>query len=140
MARGSEEEIAQVFDTLDANLPAGWRKLSEDDLRPFSILPKPETGWYGFDTTSGRGGVVLSVDRLMNSVLKGGWVRFPGHPRWTINTPTIPVGWDEVGRFLDEAIVPAARTVGVDIKAPNVQEIFLADLPFEVRDRLKEFP
>ena len=139
MARGSEEATARVFDALDANLPAGWRRLSEDELPPSSTAVAPDAGWYGFKSTSGHGEVVLCIDRLWKSELRGGWVRFPGPLHLTNSKPVVPLAWQEVGRFLDEAIVPAARMVGLSIEAPTAPAIFLEDLPFDVRDRLQMF-
>ena len=46
---------------------------------------------------------------------------------------------DEVSRFLDEGVVPAARAVGANICVPTAEDAFLSDLPADIRDRLETF-
>ena len=42
-------------------------------------------------------------------------------------------------RFLDEGIVPAAQAAGAVVFVPVPEELFLADLPSEVVERLRKF-
>src|SRR5262249_42271542 len=47
--------------------------------------------------------------------------------------------WEGVVRFLDDALAPAARKAGLSVLAPTFEEVFESQLPFEVRERLREF-
>jgi hypothetical protein len=47
--------------------------------------------------------------------------------------------WGQVMRFLDDGILVAARTVEADVRIPTPAEVFLSELPSDVRDRLQEF-
>jgi hypothetical protein len=40
---------------------------------------------------------------------------------------------------LDEGIIPAARASGVSIRVPTAEEVFIDELPYEVKDRLDRF-
>jgi hypothetical protein len=42
-------------------------------------------------------------------------------------------------RFLDEGVVPAARSAGVEMQIPTPEEVFLSGLPADVRGRLVAF-
>jgi len=43
-------------------------------------------------------------------------------------------------RFLDEGIVPAARTVhGASVRVPSLEDLFLDHLPIDVAERLRQF-
>ncbi len=47
--------------------------------------------------------------------------------------------WDEVIRFLEYGIVPAAQTVNAQLRLPTPEQVFFSELPMEVRDSLKLF-
>jgi hypothetical protein len=156
-ATGPENAISKVFTNLDANLPSGWSRLTGDDLLPFGSLVRPESGWYGLDSTPSRESIALSIERPAPYQLRGGWVWSPerhssadsiGMPA-TRNgiepfpderpSPRTKAAWNEVGRFLDEGVTPAARAAGANVRVPPPEEMFLSELPFEVADRLRRF-
>jgi hypothetical protein len=137
-ATGPASTISRLFCALDANLPGGWKRLEGDDLLPHAAMVKPESGWYALDTTPSHVGVVLSIERPMESELRGGWVWFAGSP-FPPGKPGVPAAWDQVSRFLDEGIIPAARTVGANICVPAAEDAFLSELPADIRDRLTKF-
>lgn len=137
-ASGPESAISKVFSILDADLPHGWKRLTGDDLLPFESMVKPEAGWYAFSATPCCVEVVLSIERPRKSELRGGRVWFAGAAYMT-SKPNVPAAWDQVSRFLDEGIVPAARAAGAGIRVPTPEDAFLSDLPVEVRDGLRTF-
>src|SRR5262249_29384602 len=99
---------------------------------------RPGSAWYSRAATTSHPGVTLSLERLSDGELRGGRVWFAGS-----HSPTppanIPAAWDQIMRFLDEAIVPAAQAAGASIWAPSPEELFLADLPLDVAERLQTF-
>lgn len=135
---GPESAISNVFSVLDANLPAGWNRLSGKDLLPYKSLVRQGSGWYALDPTPSYVGVTLSIERLGECQLRGGWVWFAGPPD-PIASPSVPAAWDQVTRFLDNGVVPAARKAGASIRIPSPEDAFLSDLPADVRDRLRRF-
>lgn len=139
VVRGPASGIAQVFDVLDAQLPHGWKRLTGDGLLPYSSMVKPGSGWYSLDTTPTYVGVTLSIERPRESELRGGWVWFAGPPYPPTGKPSVPASWDQVSQFLDQGIAPATKAVGATIQIPTAQEVFLLDLPVDVRDQLQEF-
>ncbi len=137
-ATGSESAISEVFRILDANLPSGWRRLTGDDLLRYSGLVKPGSGWYGLEATPPDTGVALSIERLWESELRGGWVWF-ARPASAASEPGAPATWDDVGRFFDEGVVPAVKAAGASLHVPTPEEVFFSELPIDVRDRLRTF-
>ena len=135
--KGAGGILAQVLDCLDARRPHGWTRLRGEDLQRFQPLVRPGSAWYSLETTPAYVGVTLSVERLRDSELRGGRVWFSGPPYPT--PPGIPAAWDQVMRFLDEGIVPAARAAGASVLAPTPEELFLGDLPPNVAERLRKF-
>jgi hypothetical protein len=127
-----------LLGVLDANLPTGWKRLSGKDLLPFQALVRPGSAWYASGTMPSHVGVSLSLERLGESELRGGRVWFAGPPDPT-PTSGIPPAWDHVMRFLDNGVIPAARSVGAEVRLPTPEEVFLSELPADVRDRLRSF-
>jgi len=82
--------------------------------------------------------VVLSVERIRDSELRGGRVWFEGPP-FPAPTQGIPAAWDQIMRFLDEGIVPAAQSAGASIWIPASEDLFIADLPRDIAERLRRF-
>ncbi len=137
-ATGSESAISKVFSVLDANLPSGWRRLTEDDILRYKSLNRPESGWYRLDSTPSCAGLALSIERPRESELRGGQVWFAGPPSSTGELGN-QATWDDLGRFLDECIVPAARAPGASVRVLTPQEAFFSNLPHEVRNGLRRF-
>jgi hypothetical protein len=137
-ATGPESAISEVFRILDANLPSGWSRLTGDELLRYGSLVKPGAGWYGLEATPPNTGVALSIERLRESELRGGWVCF-ARPASAVGEPGIPARWDDVGRFFDEGVVPAARAAGASMRVPTPEEVFFSELPIDVRNRLRTF-
>jgi len=137
-ASGPESAISKVFGVLDANLPNNWKRLTGDDLLPYRSFVEPESGWYALDTTPSYIGVALCIERPRESELRGGWVWFARPPSPT-GKPSAAATWDQVGRFLDEGVVPAVRAVGASIRVPTPEDAFLSNLPLDVRGRLRAF-
>jgi hypothetical protein len=135
---GSRSEIARLFAALDANLPAGWRRLAGEDLLPYQTLVREGSGWYAVDSTARHGGATLSLELFKGTELRGGRVWFAGPPDPTTSA-NLPAAWDQVIRLLDDGIVPAARAAGAQFRMPTPAEIFLSELPSGVRDRLRGF-
>ncbi len=135
---GTGNVLTQVIDGLDLNCPHGWLRLRGEDLKSFQSLVRPGSAWYSLVTTSAYAGVRLSVEQRGDSELRGGRVWFLNH---LVPAPAagISAAWNEVMRFLDEGIVPAARAAGALISVPTPQEMFLGDLPPDVVERLQTF-
>src|SRR5205823_3261618 len=60
-------------------------------------------------------------------------------PPYATPAASISPAWDQVIRFLDAGIIPAAKAAGAQVRIPTGEEVFLADLPADVRDRLRKF-
>jgi hypothetical protein len=135
---GTGRAISDLLDVLDANLPTDWKRLTESERLPFELPIPRGSAWYALDTTPTHSGVTLSLKRLRESELRGGGVWFAG-PRDPTATSGTPSAWEQVMRFLDEGVVPAAQAVGADYRMPSPHEIFLSELPSDVRDRLRTF-
>lgn len=135
---GTGIAISQLLIELDANLPPGWKRLTENDLLPYQPLVRKGSAWYAIDSTPSHVGVTLSLERPGDAELRGGRVWFAGPP-YPTPEPSIPAAWDRVMQFLDDGVVRAARAVGASVRAPTPEEVFLADLPADVRERLLTF-
>ena len=83
-------------------------------------------------------GVVLSIERPRESELRAGWVWF-AKPPYPTGKPSVPAAWDQVSRFLDEGVIPAARAAGANIRVPTPEDAFFSNLPVDIRDRLQTF-
>lgn len=136
--KGNGNVLAQVIDGLDSRCPHGWLRLGGEDLKSFQPLVRPGSAWYFLETTPSYVGTRLSVEQRGDSELRGGRVWFLSHPLPT-QAAGISAAWNEVMRFLDEGIVPAARAAGAFISVPTTQELFLGDLPPDVVERLQTF-
>jgi hypothetical protein len=135
---GTESAVSNVLSGLDANLPLGWKRLRGNDVLRFQPLAAQDAALYALDTTPSPLEVTLGLRRVGDRELRGGWVWFTGQPN-VIALPSALYGWGQVMRFLDDGIVPAARAVGAEVRIPNSEEVFLTELPAEVRDRLRSF-
>jgi hypothetical protein len=137
-ASGSDSTLSTLFSVLDSSLPKGWKRLTGDDLLPYLSMVKQGSGWYAIESNPSSVGVTLSIERPIASELRGGRVWFAKPPH-TTGTPSVSAAWDQVARFLDEGVVPAARAVGARIRVPTPEEAFLTNLALDVRDRLRTF-
>jgi hypothetical protein len=137
-AKGTAAAISQLIDVLDTRLPTGWRRLTGDALIPYQSLARPGAAWYAIDPAPCHTGVTLCLERVGESQLRGGsvWLAAPPSPT---PPPGVASAWDQVMRFLDDGVVPAARSAGVEMQMPTPEEVFLSDLPADVRDRLNAF-
>jgi hypothetical protein len=136
--KGAGSQLSQLLDVLDAHLPAGWKRVTGDALLPYESLVRPGSAWYAIDTTPSHVGATLSLERLGESELRGGKVWLAGPP-YPSPAADVPSAWDQVMRFLDEGVIPAARSVGAEIQMPTPEDVFLSELPSDVRDRLLTF-
>jgi hypothetical protein len=131
-------QVARLFDALDANLPGGWKRLTGEALATYQSLVRDGSRWYAIDTAPAHSGVTLSLELFRASEVRGGRVWFTGPP-YPAAGANIPGAWDQVIRFLDHGIVPAARAAGAQLRLPTPDDIFLSELPSTVRDRLRHF-
>lgn len=144
--KGDGTVLARVIEVLDAKHPPGWQRLCGAALEPFRSLVRPGSAWYALAPAPTHAAVTLSVERVRDTELRGGRVWFaagPGSPPQQAavaeSAGSIPGAWDEVMRFLDEGIVPAQAVAGASVEVPTVQDLFFADLPTEVANRLRMF-
>ena len=137
-ATGTEGAISEAFRILHANLPKGWKRLTGDALLRYGAMVKPGSGLYGSEATPPDAGIVVSIERPVPSMMAGGRVWLPTSPS-PAGTNGVPVAWNDVGRFLDEGVVPAARVAGVSLRAPTSEEVFFSELPIDVGERLRTF-
>jgi hypothetical protein len=133
---GSAAVLSNVIDHLNANLPAGWKRIDRPGGPPSLLSPDERAGRYAIDSASGQVVFKLSIERLGDSSLRGGRVFFT---RSRPSASDLEESWSQVIRLLEEGIIPSARATGATIHAPTIEEIFFEDLPFEVRDRLEAF-
>jgi hypothetical protein len=144
--KGDSGVLARVIEGLDATHPPGWQRLCGAALESFQSLVRPGSAWYALAAAPAHAAVTLSVEQVRGAELRGGRVWFaagPGSsPQQTAAVPagSIPGAWDQIMRFLDEGIVPAARAVsGALVLVPTVEDLFLGNLPIDVADRLRKF-
>jgi hypothetical protein len=143
--KGDGGVLSRVIEGLDARRPPGWERLCGDALEPFRSLVRPGSAWYALAAAPTDAAVTLSVERVRDAELRGGRVWFPAGPSSpppadTAALGSIPAAWDQVMRFLDEGIVPAARAVpGASVRVPSLEDLFLGDLPIDVAERLRKF-
>lgn len=135
--KGSGNVLTQVLDGLDSRCPHGWLRLRGEELQRFQPV-RSGSAWYSLETTPAYVGMTLSIEQRGDLELRGGRVRFLSDPLPT-QAAVISAAWNEVMRFLDEGIVPAARAAGAFISVPTTQELFLGDLPPDVVERLQTF-
>ena len=137
---GTKKQFADMFAHLNSNLPSGWRLTTGKDCAPFRalVIDTVRAVWYSTDSTESHIGALLSIVEVRESELRGGQVLFAGPPYPGANS-NIPNTWREVVRLLDEGIVPAAHAVGAAVRLPTPEDVFLSELPFEIRDRLQRF-
>jgi hypothetical protein len=133
--KGTGEALTRLLDSLDAQLPAGWKRLREEEVQPYAALARPGAAWYSLATAPMKVGVTVSVERVRDSELRGGRAWFAG----SAPADDMAAAWGQVMRFLNEGIVPAARSVGVSAWVPTAEDLFLADLPGEIAESLQSF-
>ncbi|HET6880571.1 MAG TPA: hypothetical protein VFI31_10475 [Pirellulales bacterium] len=134
---GKTSQIDQVLSYLGANLPQAWKRLDGNDLAPFESLVKKGSTWYAF-TGNSPVGAVVSLERIKDAELRGGRVLFPAPPS-PGPTANVSALWDEIIRLLNHGIIPAARAAGAALRLPSSADVFFAELPIAVRDRLQAF-
>lgn len=134
---GTPSQLAAVLARLDANLPTGWRKLDDAGVPGLELLVRDGAGLHRLDATPEHIGVSLGVVPVPPSGLRGGQVWF-GSPRPPAKSD-LPLVWEQILRFVEGGIAPAARTVGAGVCVPSTADLFFADLPLDIRDRLVTF-
>jgi len=143
--QGDGDVLACVIEALDARHPPEWHRLRGEALEPFRALVRPGSAWYALAPAPTHAAVTLSVERVLDAELRGGrvWFAGPNRPPQASaagSTGSIPGAWDEIMRFLDEGIVPAAWTVsGALVRVPTVEDVFFGVMPTDVADRLRKF-
>jgi hypothetical protein len=143
--KGDGGVLSRVIDCLDARRLPGWERLCGKGLESFRSLVRPGSAWYSLAPTAIHAGVTLSVERVRDAELRGGRVWFAAGPASppmaaTASPGNISGAWDQVMRFLDEGIVPAATAVpGASVQAPAPEDLFIGDLPTDVTERLQKF-
>ncbi len=142
--KGDGGVLSRVIDGLDARLPPGWQPIRDEALEALRPLVRRVPRGTTLARTAHHAGASLSVERVREADLRGGWVSIgsgPAYPVQAAVTPaSIPGAWDQVMRFLDEGIVPAAKAVpGATVYVPSPQQLFLDDLPVDVAERLQKF-
>ncbi len=147
--KGDACVLARVIEGLDARHPSGWERLCGDALVPFQSLVRPGSAWYALAAAPTYAAVTLSVERVRDAELRGGRVWFAAGPNYppqqaataaAVSVGSIPGAWDQIMRFLDEGIVPAARAVsGAFVLIPTVEDLFFGDLSTDLGNRLRKF-
>jgi hypothetical protein len=136
--KGSSDVLTRVLDHLDAKLPDGWRRLREEEVRAYQPPAPTAPAWYSLASPPAPVGVTLVVQRLRDSELRGGRVWFPA-PSCPTPAVNVSAGWGQVMHFLDNGIVPAAKSAGASVRTPTAADLFLSDLPPDVAEQLREF-
>ena len=135
---GAPNQIDQLLASLDARLPPGWKRLAGQELAEFNSLVNKGSAWYATETTTDKGGVAVSLERVKDSGLRGGRVVFPGAP-YLGSTANLSASWNEIIRLLEQGIIPAARAASANVRLPSSEEVFFTELSIGVRDHLKAF-
>lgn len=135
---GTASQLSSVLTQLEAHLPAGWRKPSGEELPELESLVRDGATAYRLDATPDHIAVSLSIVPAQPNGLRGGQFWF-GDTRRPPAESELPAVWEQISRFLDQGIKPAAEKLRVRITVPSTADLFLAELPFDVRDRLVTF-
>lgn len=135
---GTADQLSSVLTHLDANLPAGWRKPGNEEVPQLDILLHNGATAYCLDATPDHIAVSLSVVPAPPNGLRGGQVWFGGSRRPPA-TADLPAVWDEIVRFLDRGIRPAAEGSAARVWVPSTADLFFAGLPLDIRDGLQTF-
>ena len=135
---GTATQLSSVLAHLDANLPAGWRKPGNEEVPQLDILLHNGATAYCLDATPDHIAVSLSVVPIHQTVLRGGQVWFGGSRRPPAKAE-LPAVWAEILRFVDQGVKPAAEGVAARVWVPSTADLFFAELPRDIRDRLQTF-
>ncbi|HEX7379861.1 MAG TPA: hypothetical protein VF278_22235 [Pirellulales bacterium] len=135
---GTSEQIDFVLASLAAAPPTGWKWQSRAEPTQSTLITKERSERYDLDGTATRQAVSIGIDRVAESKLRGGSIWFEGAPL-TQPAPKVAVSWNDIMRFLDEGIIPAARAAAAKVHLPSAEDVFFAELPFDVGNRLKLF-
>jgi hypothetical protein len=135
---GASDVLTKVLRDLELRFPNEWKRLSGEELNSHLRFVQPGSAWYAFTMTPSCAGITLSLERVGDSELRGGRIWFAGPPE-TASVPNIAAAWDQVMRFLDEGVVPAAQAHGAVVRIPTPEDIFISELPFDIADRLRTF-
>jgi hypothetical protein len=143
--KGDSSVLSRVIDGLDARHLPGWERLRGAALESFRSFVRPGSSWYFLEPAAAHAAVTLSVERVLDAELRGGRVWFAASPSYPSSAASaspegISGAWDEVMRFLDDGIIPAARAVlGALVMVPGPEDLFLGDLPTDVAGQLRKF-
>lgn len=135
---GTASQLSSVLARLDVNLPAGWRKPNREEVPELASLLKDGASAYCLDATPAHIAVSLSIVPVRDTALRGGQVWFGGIRRPPAKSE-LPAVWEQILQFLDQGIKPAAEGLRVCITVPSKADLFLAELSFDVRERLETF-
>lgn len=135
---GTASQLSSVLEHLDANLPAGWRKANRDDLpEPESPVEEGANSYY-LDATPDHIAVGVRVVPAPPSGLRGGQFWFGGSRRPLAKADSRAI-WEQIVRFLDRGIKPAAEGVAARVWVPSTADLFFNGLPIDIRDFLQTF-
>ena len=135
---GTADQLASVLARLDANLPAGWQKTNPEGVPELEALVRDGASLYRLDATPEHIAVSLNIVPVPPSGLRGGQVRFGGSSRPPAKID-LPAVWQEVLRFLDQGVKPAAEGVAARVWVPSTADLFFKGLPIDIRDLLQTF-
>ncbi|MDR3633064.1 MAG: hypothetical protein P4L84_04455 [Isosphaeraceae bacterium] len=138
VASGTANAISKVLSILDANLPDGWKRLTDNGILPYASLVNPGPGWYARETSPSCVGIVLSIERPEGLGTEG-WPGVVCGAAIPVRWVRIPAAWGQVSPFLDQGVAPAAKAAGADLRVPTLEDAFLANLPLDAREHLREF-
>ncbi len=133
-ATSTPEQIVRFLAHLDSHLPAGWQRLREAEEALRQTMDPGSNRWYAFSSPTPSGPTVGLMHPHAAEV-RGGRV-FLGGPVLPPPADAVNAAWTEVMTFLDNGIQPAVHAAGVDFH-PSSQ--FVAELPWDTRDRLQQF-
>ncbi len=135
-ATGTPEQLSHIVKSLEAGPPQGWRLANEEEVLQYWGRSCQDFHPMKFEATPEHPAIMLTLSNVRGPGLHGGSVWFDGPPG-RLADAALPPAWREVMRFLDDGVVPAATVAGVHVRIPSFGELFLAELPYEVRDRLE---
>ena len=127
--RGSRDRLDAVVADLNVHLPVGWLAGAGDHPNANTFQYLETAGLYRCPSASGRG-IITGLVWWPDGSLRGGRVA---------RQDDLGAGDQRLMQLLDEGIAPAARRAGAELHMPSPADLFLDDLPYPARDRLKDF-
>jgi hypothetical protein len=134
--RGDESTLAKTLENIDASPPPAWGTRVQVGN---ALVPRLETRRYRFFPEGPLSSPwYFQIEYWVGQELRaGGIVGNHGPVDWVDARSNAAMS--ELIRFLDTVIIPAATKAGATVYDPTQVELFLDELPFDLRHQFTKF-